>query len=306
MIENCTNDVIAIYSASLILLTEITSSDKTLMIKNVDNPYLNQCNLKVVTTTLTAFAILLAAPAMARGDIYRFVTVDGVETFTDAPVDKQARVIIKEVVKKQSKGKRSAKSEKTHNISLDEIVAKTVQASINPQEMSSNNFEPKLPPLGGVITSGVGMRIDPIDGKLRHHNGIDIAIREGTPVTAAASGVVVYSGQRHGYGNTVLVEHENGMVTLYGHNSRLLVSAGQPVDRDTVIALSGNTGRSTGPHLHFEAWQAGVNVTPAFMPGSDMQLSRIQVASHKPRATFHKEIMADGSLLFTNVPSSTH
>ncbi|NVN89433.1 MAG: M23 family metallopeptidase [Desulfuromonadales bacterium] len=150
------------------------------------------------------------------------------------------------------------------------------------------------------------MRIDPIDGKTRYHNGIDIAISEGTPVTPVAAGIVVYSGQRSGYGNTVLVEHDNGLVTLYGHNSRLMVSTGQPVDKNSVIALSGNTGRSTGPHLHFEAWQAGVNVTPAFLPDSGAQLPKLQLASGKARAQFHKEIMADGSILFTNLPSSTH
>jgi murein DD-endopeptidase MepM/ murein hydrolase activator NlpD len=148
------------------------------------------------------------------------------------------------------------------------------------------------------------MRIDPIDGKLRHHNGIDIAIPEGTPVIPVAPGVVVYSGLRPGYGYTVLVEHSNGMISLYGHNSRLEAIQGQAVDRDSVIALSGSTGRSTGPHLHFEVWQAGTNVTPAFMPGSTMQLPRTQLAAAKTRASFRKVILADGSVLFSNIPSS--
>ena len=257
--------------------------------------------LHSVFATLTTAAVFLCTAGSAQCDIYRFVTVDGVETFTDAPINKQARIIIKDPVKKN---KKIAKAEKIHTISLDEIVAKTVQTSLNPQDTPGSSREPRLPRVGGTITSGVGMRIDPIDGKLRHHNGIDIAITEGTPVTPAASGVVVYSGQRSGYGNTVLVEHDNGLVTLYGHNSRLMVSAGQPVDSDTVIALSGNTGRSTGPHLHFEAWQAGVNVTPAFMPDSGMKLPTLQIASRKIKTYLHKEILADGSILFTNIPSS--
>lgn len=253
---------------------------------------------------LVSALFLLTTCAGAQCDIYRFVTVDGVETFTDAPVNKQARIILKDAVKKTRKRAKSEKKEKIHNVSLDEIVAKTVQASINPQDSPVSAFEPHLPPVGGVITSGVGMRVDPIDGKLRHHNGIDIAISEGTPVTPVAPGIVVYSGLRSGYGYTVLVEHDNGIVTLYGHNSRLIVSNGQPVDTDTVIALSGNTGRSTGPHMHFEAWQAGINVTPAFMPDSGMKIPKIQMASHKGKAHFHKEIMADGSVLFTNIPAS--
>lgn len=244
-------------------------------------------------------------PDRAGADIYRFVTIDGIETFTDAPVNKQARVIIKDTAKKQVKTAKTAKTQKTHNISLNEVIEKTVSASINNQDSAdSRPIEPILPPVGGTVTSGVGMRIDPIDGKWRHHNGIDIAIHEGTQITPVGPGVVVYSGLRSGYGNTVLIEHVGGMISLYAHNSRLLVSVGQQVDKDTVIALSGNTGRSTGPHLHFEAWQAGVNVTPAFMPGSNTPLPKVQLAAYKPKAHFRKEVMSDGSILFTNIPSS--
>jgi len=249
-------------------------------------------------------AAISALPVCCRADIYRFVTVDGVETFTDAPQDKKATVVIKEHGPSSSKNRKSAKSEKVKDISLNEIVEKTVRASLNPRETPPATFEPHLPRVGGTITSGVGMRIDPIDGKWRHHNGIDIAIPEGTPVKAVGPGVVVYSGLRPGYGYTVLIEHDNGMITIYGHNSRLLVSQGQPVDAETTIALSGNTGRSTGPHLHFEAWQAGVNVTPAFMPGSSTPLPKVQLASSRHRDHFRKSILADGSVLFTNIPDS--
>ncbi|MBL0226469.1 MAG: peptidoglycan DD-metalloendopeptidase family protein [Geobacteraceae bacterium] len=247
---------------------------------------------------------ILAAPASSHADIYRFVTVDGVETFTDAPLNKDAKVIIKETSNTPRRQK-NKKNQKVHNISLDEIVEKTVGSAINPPNQSMpDSYEPKLPPVGGFITSGVGMRIDPIDGKWRHHNGIDIAIPEGTPVTSAAPGIVVFSGQRPGYGNTVLIEHPNGMISLYGHNSRLEALQGQSVDRDTVIALSGNTGRSTGPHLHFEVWQAGTNITPAFMPGNTMSLPRNWLAKTSSRVSFRKEILDDGSILFTNIPSS--
>lgn len=256
--------------------------------------------------SIFCFSLLPAMSVSSHADIYRFVTVDGVESFTDAPMNKDAKVVIKESTKTSTRRNKSSKKQKTHDISLDDIVERTVNASLFPSEKSPSGFiEPKLPPVGGVITSGVGMRIDPIDGKFRHHNGIDIAIPEGTPVMPVAPGIVVYSGQRPGYGYTVLVEHNNGMISLYGHNSRLEAIQGQTVDQNTVIALSGNTGRSTGPHLHFEAWQAGTNVTPAFMPGSGMQLPRTQLASTRNKISFRKEILADGSILFTNIQTST-
>jgi len=263
----------------------------------------NPTGRKTFSTAL-CLACILAAPVYCHADIYRFVTVDGVESFTDAPLNKGAKVVIKEHAK-TPKRQNHAKARKIHNVSLDEIVEKTVNASILPLGQSTPDyFEPKLPPVGGVITSAVGMRIDPIDGKLRHHNGIDIAIPEGTPVTPVAPGVVVFSGQRPGYGNTVLVEHPNGMVSLYGHNRRLEAIQGQAVDRDTVVALSGNTGRSTGPHLHIEVWQAGSNVTPAFMPGSTMQISKTRLSAARSRVSFRKEVLDDGSVLFTNIPAS--
>jgi len=250
-------------------------------------------------------AIVLTTPVFCQADIYRFVTVDGVESFTDAPMNKDAKVVIRERARTSSKRHKIVKQQKSHDISLNEIVEKTIHSQLLPNDQPlPDTIEPRLPPVGGVISSGVGMRIDPIDGKFRHHNGIDIAIPEGTPVTPVAAGVVVYSGMRPGYGNTVLVEHDSGMVSLYGHNSRLEAIQGQYVDRDTVIALSGSTGRSTGPHLHFEAWQAGTNVTPAFLPGSSTHLPTARLAANRSRITVRKEILSDGSILFSNIPSS--
>ncbi len=259
----------------------------------------------IITTTLAArplaYAVGITATCFAAtvsADIYRFVTIDGVETFTDAPVNRDATVVIKEQTKPAKKALAS-KKQKTHDISLNEIAEKAVQAALNPTQ--SETMEAALPPVGGSITSGPGMRVDPIDGRWRMHNGIDIAIPEGTPVRPVGRGVVVYSGQRPGYGYTVLVEHDNGMLSLYGHNSRLTVSSGDQVDRSTVIALSGNTGRSTGPHLHFEAWHNGTNLTSSFMPGTGRPLT-LQAASHRSRAQFRKEVLSDGSILFTNLP----
>lgn len=110
-----------------------------------------------------------------------------------------------------------------------------------------------LPVENGVITSGVGLRVDPFgSGKLIFHRGIDIAVPVGTPVRATRKGRIVFAGARSGYGSTVIVEHANGDRTLYGHNSIVRVQPGDLVESGTVVAFSGNTGRSTGPHVHFE------------------------------------------------------
>lgn len=115
-----------------------------------------------------------------------------------------------------------------------------------------------LPVENGVVTSGIGWRLDPFgSGKLAFHRGIDIAVPVGTPVRATRKGRVVFAGERRGYGATVVVEHSNGDRTLYGHNSIVRVSAGDLVETGAVLAFSGNSGRSTGPHVHFEQIASG-------------------------------------------------
>lgn len=107
-------------------------------------------------------------------------------------------------------------------------------------------------PCSGPITSYYGWRTHPIFGTTKYHSGMDIAVDTGTPIQAADSGTVVYSGWLGGYGNCVMLDHGGGLVTLYGHNSALNVSEGQYVEKGTVIAYAGSTGYSTGPHCHFE------------------------------------------------------
>ena len=107
-------------------------------------------------------------------------------------------------------------------------------------------------PVVAPITSDFGWRIHPIYGTRRLHAGTDFGVDEGTPVHAADGGVVVEAGWVSGYGYTVIIDHGNGMSTLYAHNSEVAVSLGQTVSKGQVVSYSGNTGGSTGPHLHFE------------------------------------------------------
>ncbi len=115
----------------------------------------------------------------------------------------------------------------------------------------------------GWMSSAYGMRTDPFHGEQRWHGGVDFAGKKGSDSIAVASGVVTWSGKRSGYGNMVQINHGDGFITRYGHNDENLVTLGSIVKKGQHIARMGSSGRSTGPHVHFEVYKNGRTVDPA-------------------------------------------
>ena len=136
----------------------------------------------------------------------------------------------------------------------------------------TNSTTPSIWPSKGVITSPYGTRVDPVTGVASaFHEGVDIADDYGTPIVATAAGTVTFAGYTEGgYGNLVEIDHGNGFVTRYGHNSAVLVTPGMTVKQGQVIALMGSTGKSTGAHVHYEVRINGSAVDPmVFLPISN-------------------------------------
>ncbi|HEY4369687.1 MAG TPA: M23 family metallopeptidase [Steroidobacteraceae bacterium] len=141
------------------------------------------------------------------------------------------------------------------------------QLSVLESLISTRNLSSQIVPGGRPVTQGwissyFGQRTDPFTGHLAYHRGVDFAAPAGSQGIAVAAGVVTYAKERFGYGKTVEINHGNGYVTRYAHNQRLLVSAGDTVQKGQAISLIGSTGRSTGPHLHFEVLKQGRSVDP--------------------------------------------
>jgi murein DD-endopeptidase MepM/ murein hydrolase activator NlpD len=125
---------------------------------------------------------------------------------------------------------------------------------------------PSKLPLRAVLTSVFGPRVSPWSGQPEFHSGIDLATPIGTPVKATAAGTVKVAGAAEGYGLAVYVDHGHGFESRYGHLQKVSVARGQRVERGEVVGLSGNTGRSTGPHLHYEVLADGRPVDPRRLP----------------------------------------
>lgn len=146
-------------------------------------------------------------------------------------------------------------------IAAEEVSLQEVRGYLVEREALLGAY-PTIWPSDGWVTSHYGFRKSPLPGAQTFHTGIDIAAPYGTPIRAAADGVVISAAHREAYGYTVEIEHGFGMGTLYAHCSRLMVAEGDLVQRGDVIASIGSTGRATGPHLHYEVQRDGVPVNP--------------------------------------------
>ncbi|HKD53999.1 MAG TPA: M23 family metallopeptidase [Steroidobacteraceae bacterium] len=153
-------------------------------------------------------------------------------------------------------------SQLEQSVDLRESQLSALENVILARELKEEIHPEGRPVATGFISSYFGERADPFDGTEAFHKGVDFAGTAGSNVVAVAAGVVTWAGERSGYGKLIEINHGDGFVTRYAHNARTLVTVGQTVKRGEAVALMGSTGRSTGPHVHFEVLHNGRQVNP--------------------------------------------
>ena len=161
--------------------------------------------------------------------------------------------IYRGMLREQLAGAISKQMQSPLETQLGEALSRPSQAAkpSQPLQPAEQSEETGLP-VDGIISSPQGWRHDPINGQTRYHAGTDIAAPSGTPIHAVAEGRVIESGRKNGYGNTVVIQTDDGRKMLYAHNNQNFVRVGERVSRGDTIAEVGSTGRATGPHVHFE------------------------------------------------------
>ena len=177
--------------------------------------------------------------------------VGGPETLELAEIEPGSDPLLQSIEKFQT---RLSERERQLRVLEDLLMASRMQQEVMPSGW---------PVANGFISSLFGYRTDPFSGRGAFHEGMDFAGKEGSGVVAVGAGVVSFAGERSGYGMLVEVNHGNGYVTRYGHNSAVLVKVGDTIRKGQRLALMGNTGRSTGPHVHFEVLINGSPVNPS-------------------------------------------
>jgi murein DD-endopeptidase MepM/ murein hydrolase activator NlpD len=143
-----------------------------------------------------------------------------------------------------------------------------MQLVLRSRALGNSRQRSKWPVVSGYLSSTFGMRKDPFNGRLRKHNGIDLAGPRGSDIMSVAAGTVIFSGRKGGYGRVVEIKHANGMVSRYAHLQESMVTVNQEIVAGEKIALLGTSGRSTGPHLHLEILKNNINIDPLVFLGS--------------------------------------
>lgn len=137
-----------------------------------------------------------------------------------------------------------------------------LEALILNQNISDEIYISGRPIKSGWLSSYYGLRKDPFNGMPAMHKGLDFAGKNGNPIVATGAGIVTYAGERYGYGKLIEIDHGQGFKTRYGHNQEITVSVGEVVNKGTQIGVMGSTGRSTGPHVHYEILRHGKQIDP--------------------------------------------
>lgn len=229
----------------------------------------------LILQIVTVVAVLLFAAAIRiwGGKTYRALSVLYHEKFDDITMSGEVLNEEKSPVPDESEvTETDSESSKIIADLYDELLDGELSEAITEKEQIdslsvSASAQTFMIPVVGTVVSEYGMRTNPVTGIYCLHGGIDIAAESGTDILAAYDGVVTAAGYSSSYGNYVIIEHNSNIKTLYAHSSKLLVKEGQTVKKGDLIALVGSTGRSTGPHLHFEVRVGGNRIDPRWIIG---------------------------------------
>lgn len=257
--EQTVHDVSATYARAGDVWTQELLQQKQLIAESRDEAQKHLDSLAARLSSLQGHVMRLNAlgsrlASMANLDEIDFSVSQPPGMGGPAPADGQASLSVPDFLEAMD---RLAREIEDRN---DKLVA--IESMLLNHNLQSETIPTGRPIEGGWISSLFGWRTDPITGRKELHEGMDFAARYGTRIHSVAAGIVTWSGRRSGYGNMVEIDHGNGYITRYAHNRENLVNVGEKVQKGTVIATLGSSGRSTGSHVHFEVLKEGKFVNP--------------------------------------------
>jgi len=257
--EQTVHDVSATYARAGDVWTQELLQQKQLIAESRDEAQKHLDSLAARLSSLQGHVMRLNAlgsrlASMAKLDEIDFSVSQPPGMGGPVPADGQASLSVPDFLEAMD---RLAREIEDRN---DKLVA--IESMLLNHNLQSETIPTGRPIEGGWISSLFGWRTDPITGRKELHEGMDFAARYGTRIRSVAAGIVTWSGRRSGYGYMVEIDHGNGYITRYAHNRENLVNVGEKVQKGTVIASLGSSGRSTGSHVHFEVLKDGKFVNP--------------------------------------------